>query len=74
MFAEAFRIHHGFGDNRLMSSRGEDTTVVYGLLNSILSLLTSQPRPTHIALVQDAPGKTFRYRLALLRPYPYYYP
>ena len=60
MFAEAFRIHHGFGDNRLTSSRGEDTTVLYGLLNSILSLLNSTPRPTHIALVQDAPGKTFR--------------
>lgn len=61
MFAEAFRIHHGFGDNRLMSSRGEDTTVLYGILSNLCMLLLTDPRPTHVALVQDAPGKTFRY-------------
>ncbi len=65
LFAEAFRIHHGFGDNRLMSSHGEDTTVLYGIVNNLCMLLLADPKPTHVALVQDAPGKTFRYGLSM---------
>jgi hypothetical protein len=45
----------------LLSLRaGEDTTVLFGFLNTLLNLLELSPPPTHFAVVLDAPGKTFR--------------
>ncbi|MGH8260271.1 MAG: 5'-3' exonuclease, partial [Steroidobacteraceae bacterium] len=43
----------------LANSRGEPTGAVFGVVNMVLKLLKEQ-RPDHIAVVFDAPGRTFR--------------
>ncbi|WP_028116592.1 DNA polymerase I [Ferrimonas senticii] len=43
----------------LTNSKGEPTGAVYGVVNMLRSLL-KQYQPTHIAVVFDAKGKTFR--------------
>jgi DNA polymerase-1 len=43
----------------LANSRGEPTGAVLGVLNMLLKFL-KEYRPAHIAVVFDAPGKTFR--------------
>lgn len=59
-----YRSHFAFGpDHRLRNSAGEDTTVVFGFFSTLLSLLELQPPPTHLAVVFDASGKTFRHEL-----------
>jgi len=40
-----------------------DTTVEFGFLSTVLSLLELSPHPTHFAVVFDASGKTFRHEL-----------
>jgi DNA polymerase-1 len=43
----------------LSNSRGEPTGAVYGVLNMLAKLMKVYA-PDHIAVVFDAPGKTFR--------------
>jgi len=43
----------------LANSRGEPTGAVFGVVNMLLKFLKEQ-RPDHIAVVFDAPGRTFR--------------
>jgi DNA polymerase I len=43
----------------LSNSRGEPTGAVHGVLNMLLKFL-KEYRPAHIAVVFDAPGRTFR--------------
>ena len=43
----------------LSNSRGEPTGAVHGVLNMLLKFL-KEYRPAHMAVVFDAPGKTFR--------------
>ncbi|MDU8923438.1 DNA polymerase I [Pasteurellaceae bacterium LIM206] len=52
-----YRAFHAFPP--LTNSRGEPTGAMYGVLNMLKSLI-SQVRPSHIAVVFDAKGKTFR--------------
>ncbi len=52
-----FRAFHGLPP--LTNSKGQDTGAIYGVINMIKSLL-KQYHPTHIAVVFDAKGKTFR--------------
>lgn len=54
------RTHHGYGNQRLLTSANEDTTVMYGFLTAFLGILEMQPSPTHLVVVFDAPGATFR--------------
>ncbi|KAG7668721.1 putative DNA polymerase I [Nannochloris sp. 'desiccata'] len=59
-----YRSHFAFGpDYRLRNSAGEDTTVMFGFLSTFLSLMELHPPPTHVAVVFDASGKTFRHEL-----------
>ena len=55
-----YRGHFGFKDVRLSSSLGEDTSILYGFVGTLLNLLQLSPPPTHLAVVFDAAGKTFR--------------
>ena len=55
-----YRAHFGFGAMRLANAVGEDTSVAYGLVGTMLNLLELAPPPTHLAVVFDAAGKTFR--------------
>lgn len=52
-----YRAFHAFPP--LTNSQGEPTGAMYGVLNMIKSLI-SQVQPSHIAVVFDAKGKTFR--------------
>lgn len=59
-----YRSHYAFSDaHRLRNAAGEDTTVLFGFLNTLLNLLELSPPPTHFAVVLDAPGKTFRHEM-----------
>ena len=50
-----YRMHFGHGiDMRLSSKGGEDTTIVYGFIKTILNLLSLSPPPTHFAVVFDS--------------------
>ncbi|WP_312838811.1 DNA polymerase I [Pantoea piersonii] len=52
-----YRAYHAFPP--LTNSAGEPTGAMYGVLNMLKSLLT-QYNPSHVAVVFDAKGKTFR--------------
>ncbi|QAB28368.1 DNA polymerase I [Pantoea ananatis] len=52
-----YRAYHAFPP--LTNSAGEPTGAMYGVLNMLKSLLV-QYSPTHVAVVFDAKGKTFR--------------
>ncbi|MBH1931830.1 DNA polymerase I [Serratia rubidaea] len=52
-----YRAYHAFPP--LTNSAGEPTGAMYGVLNMLRSLL-QQYAPTHVAVVFDAKGKTFR--------------
>ena len=52
-----FRAFHGMPP--LTNSKGQDTGAIYGVVNMIRSLI-KEFEPTHIAVVFDAKGKTFR--------------
>jgi DNA polymerase-1 len=52
-----FRAFHGMPP--LTNSKGQDTGAIYGVINMLRSLI-KQYKPTHIAVVFDAKGKTFR--------------
>ncbi|MCV2886557.1 DNA polymerase I [Aestuariibacter sp. AA17] len=52
-----FRAFHGMP--ALTNSKGQDTGAIYGVVNMLRSLI-KQFQPTHMAVVFDAKGKTFR--------------
>ncbi|MDM7859358.1 DNA polymerase I [Alteromonas sp. ASW11-36] len=52
-----FRAFHGMPP--LTNSKGQDTGAIYGVINMLKSLI-KEYNPTHIAVVFDAKGKTFR--------------
>ncbi|WP_102794807.1 DNA polymerase I [Bowmanella denitrificans] len=52
-----FRAFHAIRD--LSNSKGQPTNAVYGVINMLRSLI-KQYHPTHMAVVFDAKGKTFR--------------
>lgn len=61
-----YRSHFAFphsNNHRLTTTKGRDTTVEFGFLSTLLSLLELMPHPTHMAVVFDASGKTFRHEL-----------
>lgn len=58
-FAIIFRSYFAFGDNQRYNSKGVNTSVTLGFTNTLLEILKNQ-KPSHIAVVFDAPGKTFR--------------
>ncbi len=57
--ALAYRAHFAFIQRPLINKKGQDTSAIYGFTASLIKLLEDE-RPDHIAVVFDAPGKTFR--------------
>ena len=47
----------------MSNSKGEPTGAIYGVVN-LLRSFSKNYRPTHLAFILDAPGPTFRHRLA----------
>ena len=52
-----FRAFHGLPP--LTNSKGQDTGAIYGVVNMLRSLMSTY-QPSHVAVVFDAKGKTFR--------------
>ncbi len=60
--ALAYRSFFAFIRNPLINSRGENTSAVFGFVNSLLKLL-QETSPSHIACVFDTPAPTFRHKI-----------
>jgi len=58
--ALAYRGYFAFIKNPLINSKGENTSAPYAFTTSLLKLIR-QYEPTHLAVIFDAPGKTFRH-------------
>jgi DNA polymerase-1 len=58
--ALAYRGYFAFIKNPLINSRGENTSAPYAFTNSLLKLIR-EFEPSHLAVVFDARGKTFRH-------------
>jgi DNA polymerase-1 len=56
------RAYHAFKEPLIVRRTGEVVTAVYGLANTLLSVL-EQLNPTHIAIALDPRGPTFRHEL-----------
>ncbi len=60
--AVAFRSFYAFINRPLVNSKGRETSVIFGFASHILRLI-NECHPTHIAIVQDLPKKTFRHHM-----------
>jgi DNA polymerase-1 len=58
-FALIFRAHFAFISRPMINSKGVNTSAVYGFVNTLWELIKKE-NPTHLALVLDPPGPTFR--------------
>jgi DNA polymerase-1 len=54
------RSHFAFIRNPLFNSKGENTSAVFGYVNSLLKIL-DEHKPSHIAVCFDTPAPTFRH-------------
>ncbi len=57
-----FRAYHAMSRDPLTTSDGRTVHAIFGMINMLKSLL-KECQPTHIAVVMDAKGKTFRHDL-----------
>lgn len=57
------RCHYGFNENRLKTNNEQDTTILYGFIRHLCFLFETFPTITHLLIVFDAKGLTFRYFL-----------
>jgi len=60
--ALAYRSYFAFSRQPLVNSKGEETSAVYGFLNTILALLYKY-NPSHLGVAFDSTGKTFRHEM-----------
>ncbi|MFH2144203.1 MAG: DNA polymerase I [Bacteroidota bacterium] len=58
-YALIFRAYYAFIKNPRISSKGLNTSAIFGFTNTILDVLNSE-KPSHIAVVFDFPGPNFR--------------
>src|ERR1051325_4669953 len=58
--ALAYRAFFSFISRPLINSRGENTSAIYGFVNTLMKLLADD-RPEHIAVVFDTKEPTFRH-------------
>jgi DNA polymerase-1 len=56
-----YRAYYAMVKNPLTSSKGINTSVLYGFINSLLKLLKDE-NPKYIAIVLDTKAKTFRHK------------
>lgn len=61
-YALAYRAYYAFIKNPLKNSKGMNTSAVFGFTNSLLQLLQKE-NPSHIGVVFDPHGPTFRHEM-----------
>jgi len=59
--ALAYRSYYAFIKNPLVNSKGENTSAVFGFLNTLIKIMNDE-RPTYLAVAFDSPEPTFRHR------------
>ena len=59
-YALIFRAYFAFISNPRVTSKGLDTSAIFGFVTTLLEVLEKQ-KPSHIAVVYDYPGGTFRH-------------
>lgn len=55
-----YRAHFAFSKTPRISSRGINTSAIFGFMNAMLEVLAKE-KPTHIGVAFDSPKKTFRH-------------
>lgn len=58
-FALIYRAYFGFTNNHQYNSKGLNTSAILGFTNTLIEILRKE-KPTHIAVVFDAPATTIR--------------
>ena len=58
-YALIFRAYYAFIKNPRINSKGLNTSAIFGFTNAILEIIRNE-KPTHLAVVFDAPGGSFR--------------
>lgn len=61
-YALIFRAYYAFINNPIKTSKGLNTSAIYGFVNTLNEVLKNQ-LPSHIAVVFDPPTKTFRHKM-----------
>jgi DNA polymerase-1 len=61
-YALIFRAYYAFIRNPRKTSKGLNTSAIFGFMNSLLEILEKE-KPTHIAVAFDPPGPTFRHKM-----------
>ena len=56
-----YRAHFAFSKSPRISSRGINTSAVFGFMNAMIEVLTKE-KPTHIGVAFDSSKKTFRHQ------------
>ena len=59
-YALIYRAYFAFAKNPRITSRGFDTSAIYGFTNMLLELINNES-PTHLGIVFDTPKKTHRH-------------
>lgn len=59
-YALIFRSHYAFINNPRISSKGLNTSAIFGFLNSLMEVLQKE-KPSHLAVAFDSGAKTFRH-------------
>ncbi|MEC8758751.1 MAG: 5'-3' exonuclease H3TH domain-containing protein, partial [Bacteroidota bacterium] len=59
-YALIFRAYYAFIRNPRINSKGQNTSAVFGFTTTVLDVLKNE-KPTHLAVVFDPPGPTFRH-------------
>ena len=60
--AMVFRAHYAFINRPLMNSKGQNVSAINGFVRSIIEIIKNR-KPSHIGIVFDPPGNTFRSEL-----------
>ena len=58
-YALIFRAYFAFIKNPRINSKGINTSAVFGFTNALLEVIRKE-KPTHIAVIFDPPGGSFR--------------
>ncbi|MGB1073137.1 MAG: 5'-3' exonuclease H3TH domain-containing protein, partial [Flavobacteriales bacterium] len=59
-YALIFRAYYAFIRNPRINSKGQNTSAIFGFTTTVLDVLKNE-KPTHLAVVFDPPGPTFRH-------------
>ncbi|HSH53369.1 MAG TPA: 5'-3' exonuclease H3TH domain-containing protein, partial [Bacteroidales bacterium] len=61
-YALIYRSYYAFIKNPRFNSKGLNTSAIYGFTNTLIDLIAKE-NPSHIAVVFDPPGPTFRHEM-----------